>query len=757
MTTQSRQRTRIDLRALPIAVKLALTLGLVLALSGIFTAWLVGRSLRDVQTQVFMSDLQSLSRAQAFRVVDALSQEITALNRLGNNVNLRVILALRPVDVTPYPGTADLGSDTTLNALISGFRETHGEFRSVALVDISGQLLAIDPLPPALDRISTENWTWFYEAYNRGMGAAYISGPLDDGLTGLRGIHIAVPIYSGTGDNRLLGVLYGIWDASNVLGVAQAAGQRESLLVSPEGLMLAAPGDLIGSPLPADLTARINASPSGAFLYTDPAGRRWLYGYVSLSELGLAEGPASSLGWVAITREPFSAVEATVAALLNALALATLASGAMIVLLTLIFTRILLSPLRHLTQAAVRLQAGELTTPVPELPMDEVGRLADVLRGLVGRLLYRVGQLRAAVQVSRVTAQTLDINQLLEGVARALADQFGYPLVHIYLLDASGKNARLHAVAGDRGGYWLRVGHRITVDETTPVGRAILLRETQFSSDQELPIWPGAPVKPAQLALPLQAGGRALGALHLITRPMTVFEQEDIDLLLLIADQLSASVENARLFEQSAANLAEIEALNRRLTRQGWEEFLESRGDALRHTLDPDQRWPQTPEEIRRRSEVKAVVYTDADGRSVLAAPLVLRGETVGTLAVTRPAGEGWSREEVSLLESVAARMAIVAEGIRLVEESTRRAEIEQRVSEVSAQLLQRAASVDSVLQNALSQLSGALGSDHVSLRIGPPPVEGDHQISPRSTGGTGPDGFGKGGVEGDGDLSNGR
>jgi hypothetical protein len=187
MTTQSRQRTRIDLRALPIAVKLALTLGFVLALSGIFTAWLVGRSLRDVQTQVFMSDLQSLSRAQAFRVVDALSQEITALNRLGSNVNLRVILALRPVDVTPYPGTADLGSDTTLNALVSGFRETHGEFRSVALVDISGQLLAIDPLPPALDRISTENWTWFYEAYNRGMGATYISGPLDDGLTGLRG------------------------------------------------------------------------------------------------------------------------------------------------------------------------------------------------------------------------------------------------------------------------------------------------------------------------------------------------------------------------------------------------------------------------------------------------------------------------------------------------------------------------------------------------------------------------------------------
>jgi GAF domain-containing protein/HAMP domain-containing protein len=758
MTTQLRRRTRVDLRALPIAVKLALTLALVLVLSGFFTAWLVGRSLRDVQTQVVMSDLQSLSRAQAFRVADALTQEITALNRLGANVNLRVALALRPVDVTPYPSTTDLGSDETLIILINGFRATRSEFRSVAIVDASGRLLAVDPLPPALDEVAGENWSWFYGAYNHGLGATYISGPIDDGLTGLQGIHIAVPVYSGTGDNRLLGVLYGVWDAGNVLGVAQAVGQRESLLISPDGLILTAPGGSTGTSLPADLTAKLSSSPSGTFLYTDPGGNRWLYGYVSLADLEMTEGPASDLDWIVITREPFSVVDATVAALLNALALATLASGAMIVLLTLLFTRILLFPLRHLTQAAARLQAGELTTPIPELPLDEVGRLADVLRGLVGRLLYRVGQLRAAVQVSRVTAQTLDIGQLLEGVARALADQFGYPVVHIYLLDASGKNARLHAVAGERGEHWLRVGHRITVDETTPVGRAILLGETQFSSEQALPIWPGAPVKVAQLALPLRAGGRPLGALHLIARPMTVFDQEDIDLLLLIADQLGASVENARLFEQSAANLAEIEALNRRLTRQGWEEFLESRGDALRHTLDPDQRWPQTPEEIRRRSEVKAVVYTDADGRSVLAAPLVLRGETVGSLAVTRPAGEGWSRDEVALLESVATRMAVVAESIRLIEESTRRAEIEQRVNEVSAQLLQRAASVDSVLQNALSQLSGALGSDHVSLRIGPPPVEGDHQISPRSTSGDiGPDGSGKSGAEGDGDLNNGR
>ena len=72
----------------------------------------------------------------------------------------------------------------------------------------------------------------------------------------------------------------------------------------------------------------------------------------------------------------------------------------------------------------------------------------------------------------------------------------------------------------------------------------------------------------------------------------------------------------------------------------------------------------------------------------------------------------------------------LIAEGIRLVEESSRRAEREQVVNEVSADMLQRAASVDNVLQTALNKLGDALGSDTVSLRLGSPPLDHDRQIT---------------------------
>ena len=80
------------------------------------------------------------------------------------------------------------------------------------------------------------------------------------------------------------------------------------------------------------------------------------------------------------------------------------------------------------------------------------------------------------------------------------------------------------------------------------------------------------------------------------------------------------------------------------------------------------------------------------------------------------------------MFEAVATRLAMAAESVRLVESTTMLAEREQRVNEVSTSLLQRAASVDGVLQAALSQLSDALGSDHVSLRIGQPPEDQNGQ-----------------------------
>lgn len=415
--------------------------------------------------------------------------------------------------------------------------------------------------------------------------------------------------------------------------------------------------------------------------------------------------------------------------LLSRLRLVVGVSAIVVTVFILLFGFLLFRPLNQLTRTAIMIGQGDLTAQIPRFPPDEIGRLANALSHVVGQLTGRLEQLRAVVQVSHATGLTLDTDKMLAETAQSVSKNFDFTEVRIFLVEVAGRRARLHAAAGGEGERLLQSGLHVAIDETTVVGRAILLGEPVVVGGKgtlrEASVVPGH----SEMALPFQSGGETIGAMQLIAGQSREFEREDIDVLRLITDQLGAAIQNARLFEQSATNLAEIESLNRRLTRQAWEEFM-GEGGILRHTLDPNGQWPQALAEARQSNEIKAEIYTDADGRLVLAAPLVLRGEAVGTLAVTRPAGETWTRDEALLLESIASRMGIIAESIRLVEESAHHAEREQRVNEVSANLLQRASSVDTVLRSALSELSGALGSDRVSLRLGGLPARDGRQIA---------------------------
>jgi len=735
MLKQVRFLRALDPRAFPIAVKI--TLGLVVLLSVAFVTadGLIARVVLNAQIQLALDDMKDFSRTQGFRVVDLLGQETAILTQLGGDSNIQAYLRSHDEN-SQVVVTGRIVYDpfnVTQDQIIS-FRRTHDEFDSVVVVDDLGHILAADPQPAQLRVISEPNWTWFTGAFRDGAGATFISNPFDDKLTGIQqGIHIAVPIFDQQNSAEIIGVVYGIWNMSNAAELTITGGGREGLIIQRDGAILLSPNaSERGQAVSARLLTQVGASTNNAFVFTNDDGAEFLYGHTHLPELGISDPAIAGLGWVMLVRRPASALESSITLLQNQLRVALFAVGGAVTLLVLLFSRILFLPLRQLTEAARRIETGHLNTPIPQFALDEIGRLASVLSKVVTQLVNRVQSLNSAVEISRKTSTTLDVNYMLADVTRLLSEQFGYPDVRVYLSEPTGKRVHLHAAVGGEGERLLRAGHRLDIDETSLVGRAMLLNEPTLGGSRDRMREAGLASESTELALPLYAGGQGLGAIILFSRKLQEFTQEEIDILRLVADQVSSSIQNARLFEQSAANVREIEALNRRLTRQAWEEYVTDSG-ALRHTLDPEQDWPAALAEARKSDQIKAENYNDESGRSVLAAPLILRGEAVGTLAVTRPGGENWTRDEVLLLEAIASRMAIIAEGIRLVDESTQRAEREQRVNEISANLLQRATSVETVLRSALGELGGALGSDRISLRIGKLPVRDDHQI------GTGP------------------
>ncbi|MBN1119711.1 MAG: GAF domain-containing protein [Anaerolineae bacterium] len=742
MTTQEQvQSRRFDIRALPIALKITLVLGLVLFISTMITNQAVTRVVEDSQTESALTDLETISRAQALDLGNTLEREIEKLNTLANDSIITGCL-LEHYD-PDY--TADASELRTMAITCPGvvstntyFLSTNQEFTYVGIIDLSRRVHAIAPFDLELGSDLTvfeivdpdfqpEKWTWFDTAYNDGAGQVYITGAENDYFTARQtGIHLAVPVYAPGQPDLMIGVIYAIWSMENVTPLNLPESNQELTIVEGDGTQL---GTQIETDIPRAVLSRMGEQPSGSFSYIFPASGEVLYGYTSIASI-MPEHPAiSQLDWYVSARTPGIVVQQKIAELLSQLRYVLVFGEIAIVVITAIFSIWLMNPLRKLTAASREIQRGNLDTPLPGLPLDEVGRLADVLRDVVTQLNIRIRQSNAAFQVSRTTAQTLEIDQLLNDATHAIRDEFDFPGVRIFLTDAGMRQARLHSAAGEDAERLQSVGAAIVIDEKSFIGRAILLGEPQFGGVTEQVSFAGVKARRPELAITLQASGRTLGALHILGENLDLFDPDSISILSLIADQIGSAIENVRLFEQSKANVAEIEALNRRLTRQAWEELIEE-GDELRHTLDPQQIWPDRLDSVRARSDIIAETYIDdRSNRSVLAAPVILRGESIGTLAITRPAGETWTRDERILLESIAARLAMVAEGIRLSEEASLRAERERRVNEVSAGFLQRVASVDDVLQSALNQLSSALGSDHISLRLGSPPLDHDYQI----------------------------
>jgi GAF domain-containing protein len=714
MTTQTQRTGPAGLRSLPIAVKIVGTLLIVMLVSGLVAASLLRQTIFTSQTDVVMNDLAALSQAEAVRLNDRLEREIETLSHLGSSSTIQAVLRRwAQSESSMEMGDAMVLAERGLVAQqVELFLQTNDEFSSVALYDLQGNVVA--PLPETGEGApaQVEDWMWVEDALESPLGFN-LRNPQNDGVAEHQGVHIAVPVLDAAStlpsSERELGVLYGIWNMNNVLDVVAFGNQQDVLILAPGGSVLVAQAYEMGTELPANLYSRFGSGPD-SFIYTNQSGEEWLFGYTRLADLDMAEA-GSELGWIAVARQPATVIQTGANTLLSRILLVLAASLGVSLLVLLLVTIRLLHPLHRLTLAARQIEGGDLRTPIPDSPGDEIGQLSGVLRGLVTQLITRLNHLRTAVEVSRAAVLTRDVWQMLADISHALIEQLGYREARIYLADHSGQYAWLQAMAGAENEEGLQEGQRVPIDEETLVGRAMLFG----SLEQETP--PGQ----VKVALPMRVGARLLGAIYVTARRVERLSEEDLDILSLIGDQLGVALENTRLLEETTANVHEIEALNRRLTREAWQEHLGA-GQTLRHTLDPEQRWPDVIDEVRQLAETRAETYVDADGRSVLAVPLKLRGETVGTLAVTRPPSEGWARDEALLLESIATRMTMIADGIRLVEEASLQADREQTLNQVSATLLQRAASVDNILQTALGQLSGALGSDHVSLRIGPPP-----------------------------------
>jgi GAF domain-containing protein len=213
------------------------------------------------------------------------------------------------------------------------------------------------------------------------------------------------------------------------------------------------------------------------------------------------------------------------------------------------------------------------------------------------------------------------------------------------------------------------------------------------------------------MALPLRSGGLVVGALDVQSQEVGAFADEDIQMLLLLADQVSLAIENARLFQETRNALAEAEAVSRQFTREVWGKLpQELKLLGYRYTLTGSVPL-EKPIELRDSGNGKDR-QIEKDQVSV---PIQLRGESIGTLIVQTPSAGSLSKDQLDLIKAVADRVALSAENARLFEETSRRAERERLVSEITSKI-RSANDPQTMIRTAMEELRSALGASRVEV-----------------------------------------
>lgn len=241
-----------------------------------------------------------------------------------------------------------------------------------------------------------------------------------------------------------------------------------------------------------------------------------------------------------------------------------------------IFTR----PILHLTQTAHQLAEGNLQVRAEAQMQDETGLLANAFNAMAAQLSELIGslesrveartaQLRASAQVARAASSILDPQQLMQQTVDLICDQFGYYYAAIFLLDEDTppdqpRYARLRAGRGEPGQIMLARGHKFELGSGM-VGWVCANNKARIALDvgQDAVRFanPLLPNTRSEIALPLQVGGRTVGALDVQSEKPAAFDASDIAVLQGMADQIAVALENARLFAQAQSSLAQTEQL----------------------------------------------------------------------------------------------------------------------------------------------------------------------------------------------------
>ena len=186
----------------------------------------------------------------------------------------------------------------------------------------------------------------------------------------------------------------------------------------------------------------------------------------------------------------------------------------------------------------------------------------------------RASQLRAVAMVARAISSIQDLQDLLPNIASVISKEFNFYHAGIFLVDDAKEFAVLVASNSEGGQRMLKRNHKLKIGEVGIVGFSAATGQARIALDTgEDAVYfdnPDLPTTRSEMALPLRVGENVIGILDVQSEQTGAFDEEDIELLSIVADQVSIAIQNARQFQAAQKAAEEAEEVYRRYIRSEW-------------------------------------------------------------------------------------------------------------------------------------------------------------------------------------------
>ncbi|MGZ9236155.1 MAG: GAF domain-containing protein, partial [Anaerolineales bacterium] len=407
--------------------------------------------------------------------------------------------------------------------------------------------------------------------------------------------------------------------------------------------------------------------------------------------------------------------------------------------------RTIADPIKTLAQTTESFAAGKLSVRAMVDRQDEIGVLAKAynqmatqLQEIIGKLEQRVAdrtrdlesqtlRLRVAAEIARDAASARDLDELLTRAGELIISRFDFYHIGIFLLDNNKEYAILVASPTESGRNMIKNNHRLRVGEVGIVGRVSASGEPRIAlntgSDAVFFDNPYLPNTHSEMALPLKVENNIIGVLDVQSDRPQAFNEDDIAIMQVMADQLATAIERTRLLQEVERNLKELENAYGQFTRDNWKRLTDGTvAGSMGYRFDNVrlERITELPDLAGTALTTGTIIssngkHSGTEKERSVAIPIKLRGQTIGVVSLKLK--EGYDQNTISIIESAAERLASAMESARLYEEARLRADREQAISRVTT-AISASTGYEQILQTTVKEIGSILSDTEVSIQI---------------------------------------